>query len=924
MLKINENEYNLDNLLGINFDLLKEILLKLAQKNNTTLQEINDIKNINISNDQRISDLEQKITELNNIINNQKKETEIKYIIKDEKRIELTIEGNNTNEMNINNSEKKPKVNNNLISIKKVDDFIITTEELNQLEENHANTEKNMNKVTEINNIKVDDFVLKKEKVADKNIELKSPKLSSHYRKKPYTNKKYRTDINLININDISLTPRKSPRLEQEKEDSSSTNNTIRNILHEINNIKDHVNFVEKNLLLKNAETLKASKDLLSEHNIQSMSKFNTINEQINNLISKHEQLDRALGHLAQKSEEKYSMNLRKNSNINPEIIQIFNSNDDEENDDKKIMPKTLMDSINKRFDLNNERYLKTSEDIYKMKQDITNNKSALDIINRQIESLKKNNGGINEDINKLKEQINELIEANSNLKNNSSIPTQNLNEINNYIDNKFNELMKNLLEENENKTKGDTEKNNNKNSNVDGALIKMMNKKLTKLNERIELIEEEFKMQKTNFKLRFKEIEELSKRLEELNEKLFEKLEKKDLDDIYILNKRNLDEINKMKLKVEELDIGHEKLRSNTPNFIKRLEKLTYDVSQIKDALLTQKGNYTVINKEYNTKVEESGNNSNDINEEKIKNMISPMAEEIQKLIIEIENINIKIKTISEQNKLFSKKKYIEKLETNLQEKISSIDNLLETKYLKKSEFQKMVKSFDIQIKQLQGNINNNNINLYPKQENENWILAKQPIKCFNCASCEANVNSNSLQPNEPVPWNKYHGQYRIGQGFSKLLKKLIEDKDKDINKTEKKTQLLNNSFENYRSNPIFMVNNKNENIKISANNNKLIGTEDKPFAISLKRYKLPKLIENFKRKQKSTDLIPISDGEKEENTDVEEVNPKILKITKLKNDENPNQNVLEINNHVKNRTGRNSDNKNSNLNRIQSLPLY
>ena len=636
MLKLNENEYNLDNLLGINFDLLKEILLKFAQKNNTTLQEINDIKNINISNDQRISDLEQKITELNNIINNQKKETEIKYIIKDEKRIELTIEGNNTKEININNSEKKPEVNNNLISIKKVDDFIITTEELNQLEENHANTEKNMNKVTEINNIKVDDFVLKKEKVADKNIELKSPKLSSHYRKKPYTNKKYRTDINLININDISLTPRKSPRLEQKKEDSSSTNNTIRNILHEINNIKDHVNYVEKNLLLKNAETLKASKDLLSEHNIQSMSKFNTINEQINNLISKHEQLDKALGHLAQKSEENYSMNLRKNSNINPEIIQIFNSNDDEENDDKKIMPKTLMDSINKRFDLNNERYLKTSEDIYKMKQDITNNKSALDIINRQIESLKKNNGGINEDINKLKEQINELIEANSNSKNNSSIPTQNLNEINNYIDNKFNELMKNLLEENENKTKGDTEKNNNKNSNVDGALIKMMNKKLTKLNERIELIEEEFKMQKTNFKLRFKEIEELSKRLEELNEKLFEKLEKKDLDDIYILNKRNLDEINKMKLKVEELDIGHEKLRSNTPNFIKRLEKLTYDVSQIKEALLIQKGNYTVINKEYNTKVEESGNNSNDINEEKIKNMISPMAEEIQKLMNE------------------------------------------------------------------------------------------------------------------------------------------------------------------------------------------------------------------------------------------------------------------------------------------------
>jgi hypothetical protein len=37
---------------------------------------------------------------------------------------------------------------------------------------------------------------------------------------------------------------------------------------------------------------------------------------------------------------------------------------------------------------------------------------------------------------------------------------------------------------------------------------------------------------------------------------------------------------------------------------------------------------------------------------------MISPIAEEIEKLIIEVENINLKIKSILAQNKLFIKKK--------------------------------------------------------------------------------------------------------------------------------------------------------------------------------------------------------------------------------------------------------------------------
>ena len=198
---------------------------------------------------------------------------------------------------------------------------------------------------------------------------------------------------------------------------------------------------------------------------------------------------------------------------------------------------------------------------------------------------------------------------------------------------------------------------------------------------------------------------------------------------------------------------------------------------------------------------------------------------------------------------------------------------------------------------------------------------MAKQPIKCFNCASCEANI-SNTLQQNEFLPWSKYHGQYRSGQGFSKLLQKLenknFEEKEKDMEKIqEKKNRIFNNSFDNNdQINNFFTIkNNKTVNKKIQS--------EDRPNFMSLKKYKLPRLVESFRRKQKSTDNIPISDDEKEEVIDIVEHSPQILKITKLKNDDIGNQNSTEINN-MKNKTGRNSQKNMGNLNGVQSLPFY
>ena len=73
--------------------------------------------------------------------------------------------------------------------------------------------------------------------------------------------------------------------------------------------------------------------------------------------------------------------------------------------------------------------------------------------------------------------------------------------------------------------------------------------------------------------------------------------------------------------------------------------------------------------------------------------------------------------------------------------------------------------------------------------------------------------------------------------------------------------------------------------------------------------------------------DTIPITDDEKENEEaiiekEIEINSPKILKITKVKNDNEPFQNDSPLTNkNSRNNKGKNSGNK---IDRIQSVPLY
>ena len=385
-----------------------------------------------------------------------------------------------------------------------------------------------------------------------------------------------------------------------------------------------------------------------------------------------------------------------------------------------------------------------------------------------------------------------------------------------------------------------------------------------------------------------------------ELYDNINSKIGKNDLKELYGFYLEHVNEIKFIKEKIEEIHKMQDKIRNDTPNFIKRLETLTHNVSELQEN--EKRKTFSIEEKQIDL--------SNYINEKKLKNFLFPITEDIDNLKNKTNYLNKMLNDISEQIKFFDKKEHVDHIEADLNEKINALNNKYK-KLVEKIEFNKIIKNIDVQIKLLQGNIT------HKKEEADSWLLAKQPLKCFNCATCEANI-ANSNPSNEYLAWNKYppgDKQYRIGQGFSKLLQKLRNNEEID-----KKNKYMEYSMDNDASKLMIssVINNMNEN--------RINNKEEKVFYNNNKRYKLPKVIENYRKKQKATETMPLSDDEKESEKTVivNENKPTILKIKKIKNENEQSQNSeIMINNNSRNI---NNIRKSSGIkvNRNQSVPNF
>ena len=939
MLKLSEQDYDLDHLFGFNFEMLKEILMKLCKNQSKMDSELNDIRESDEKRDKKISDLEKKLRELSNLNNkyNMKlnemrkkasfeKEGDIDNIkdnnkddeqngnINDDKNKtfnkDSNKDGNSDNKNDDNNLSKekdKRKENENKrdedSQIKEVDEDNEEEEKENELDNNQLNQLEKI-KENEVNsenpNIKDDN----KSKEKNERKDMNQNKLSFYKimekekQKEKEKHPLYRNSQQIIDLNSILI------------KKSQVSDDVIKKILHSIAEMNGKMNFLEDSLYKKFNESLENSKKLLADHNLQSKSKFDSINNKIEKLFSKSYETNRNVDELFSKYDE-LAQRLEDMPSKNNELMDILKDKNGEDDEEKKLMSNTLKDSIFEKIELNENRFLQEAGEHNKLKQIISKIQGYIDRLYRQINLLKQDNKNMKEDIDLFKENLNEVIDnKNEELKKEIKEDlNNNINDINNNLDKKLRELLDYLLGKFDINEKNNNDKNNadndeNINNKIDKALTTLINKKVNEIIENIERIEEDIKNSKKREVLKNKEIEEMKQNLAEINIILKNKIGSHNLNELYEFYLDNVNEVKNIRLKIEELTGIQERMKDQTPHFIKRLETLTHDVLELQE-------NST-------QKIISSGKPvdlTNYINEKKLKNILNPIIEQIQKLMADSKYLNITIKELTEQISSFEKKEHIDHIESEFNEKITLLSIKFAKKYLEKLEFIKIIKNIEIQLKLLQGN--------GAKQDNDsNWLIANKPLKCFNCATCEANV-SNSVSPNEYIPWNKYpYGdkQYWIGQGFSKLLQKLnrrMDDNNKNNLDIDNSNKFLGNS-----------MNNVNEIIRI---NNKMRKNEENHSPTNIKKYKLPKVIENSRKKQKSINTFPVKDDEKENveeiiENDVGVISPQILKITKLNNQSSISQTtqIQESIDYQRKKSSKSTGKISGQLSRVQSAPMY
>lgn len=506
-----------------------------------------------------------------------------------------------------------------------------------------------------------------------------------------------------------------------------------------------------------------------------------------------YERLEKQLNILLQNKEEqnrKIENCLLKCDSI--DIYNLLKDNGDGTIDATKLMVSTLEDKIMKKLEFIDERHKKASEDIVKLlKSDEINfikiekiQKNLIDIKYNDIAQVKdnfKNNFSeygqkISEIINTVNEQEIDLSQKINDLENNIMGIFDEKEEI---ILNKNNE---NIIEIQNKLSKLENELGNldNNQPNFIQDLQNDINRKISVLKNQTNNIETTLKTINDSFDPR-----DLRDDIDTIKNILAEKITKNHLQELYNLNLNNVEDISNTKKTIATLQ---EEIRKVTTD----IDMITPKVNSFMAYLITKKN-----------KKKESKKNEIDFEQFVKKNNFEEgmkyFTRKIESIFIELESIKRNVDDLKLEQNSFEKKDIIMKLEENFHVLLDENKNKLQKN---RNELNKQIKNIEIEIKSLWAE--------FKKRESaDSWILAKQPIKCFNCATCDSDIKIDS-QREEYVPWNKIlpnQRSYRMGKGFSHMLEKMSNE-------------LINNMEENNECKEIIMMNLDKNNKNSSSNN--------------------------------------------------------------------------------------------------------
>ena len=436
------------------------------------------------------------------------------------------------------------------------------------------------------------------------------------------------------------------------------------------------------------------------------------------------------------------------------------------------------------------------NEKLEEVEQITENNANDIDTNKNGIAELKKR-------VKKLEKIERASIQAPPNENNQEEVKQEelikNLDEDNEFLENKLNELenkiMKNLeqrLEEIEkNKPDIDLVKELNsikeklkeisdniyvelnrikkKNGEIENDLKNLMSLSEIKIiNDKIKMLEQEMEDYATKNDIR-RILGEMDKYEKELSKNSSILFEQKDI------NNKNRDEITKLTATLENLQQNFATLNHLLEN--NSLAKLIENLNMLSDTCV-DKTQFEKQVQAINKKISEL---QMDVNENR---------RNLGEIIPKLENIG----DINE----------LKKMQSQIDDLISKNNNE-PNKSFNTEEIIKYIKAIESQVKLFMKKLDSEKEK--ERFSNENCILASRPVGGFKCASCETYIG-DIKESNVFLPWNKYHGTerpYRLGSSFSRILQGLnieqnynpfLHQKSLMKNEKEKKYKIKNDSI--------------------------------------------------------------------------------------------------------------------------------
>ena len=260
-------------------------------------------------------------------------------------------------------------------------------------------------------------------------------------------------------------------------------------------------------------------------------------------------------------------------------------------------------------------------------------------------------------------------------------------------------------------------------------------------------------------------------------------------------LNKENLGSIN---LKLEDMESYGENLRTLIDDNRNDIRQCNDKYSKIFKVLETLRGQVLTLFEEEDSQHKRDREESNIdlsllVTKQEYDEDRAILNKKMEKIISKendnyrsIQEIQRKIRNLITETDLQNIEQYL--LNIISENKIQFSKN-----YIEKSDLQKALKFLEIRIKTLEETTS---------KENENWLLARKPINGFLCASCETYIG-DLKNNNDFATWNKLSNRkdrknYRIGHGFSTMLKMLNSDLLKRLekeNNNKNNYSVINNS---------------------------------------------------------------------------------------------------------------------------------